>query len=101
MQAETWFTAQEALEYGFIDSITEKSTAKNTWNLSAFANPPKPLPDPEPEPVKNETEPAPEAGFYVRGKRQPAADCTDCLALLAQQTARTGCPDLTRHRAGF
>ena len=62
MQAETWFTAQEALEYGFIDSITEKSTAKNTWNLSAFANPPKPLPDPEPEPVKNETEPA-RAGF--------------------------------------
>lgn len=65
MQAETWFTAQEALEYGFIDSITEKSTAKNTWNLSAFANPPKPPPDPEPEPVKNETEPAPEAGFFM------------------------------------
>lgn len=64
MQAETWFTAQEALEYGFIDSITEKSTAKNTWNLSAFANPPKPEPDP-PEPVKNETEPAPEAGFFM------------------------------------
>ena len=65
MQAETWFTAQEALEYGFIDSITEKSTAKNTWNLSAFANPPKLPPDPEPEPVKNETEPAPEAGFFM------------------------------------
>lgn len=65
MQAETWFTAQEALEYGFIDSITEKSTAKNTWNLSAFANPPKPPLDPEPEPVKNETEPAPEAGFFM------------------------------------
>jgi len=64
MQAETWFTAQEALEYGFIDSITDKTTAKNTWNLSAFANPPKPEPD-QPEPVKNETEPAPEAGFFM------------------------------------
>lgn len=64
MQAETWFTAQEALEYGFIDSITEKSTAKNTWNLSAFANPPKLEQDP-PEPVKNATEPAPEAGFFM------------------------------------
>lgn len=64
MQAETWFTAQEALEYGFIDSITEKSTAKNTWNLSAFANAPKPEPDP-PEPVKNATEPATEAGFFM------------------------------------
>lgn len=65
MQAETWFTAQEALEYGFIDSITEKSTAKNTWNLSAFANPPKPPTEPEPAPVKNETEPAPDAGFFM------------------------------------
>jgi hypothetical protein len=46
-------------------AYTEKSTAKNTWNLSAFANPPKPPPDPEPEPVKNETEPAPEAGFFM------------------------------------
>ena len=64
MQAETWFTAKEALDYGFVDSITDKSTAKNTWNLSAFANPPKPEPDP-PEPVKNETEPAPEAGFFM------------------------------------
>lgn len=65
MQAETWFTAQEALEFGFVDRIVEKSTAKNTWNLSAFANPPKPPPDPEPEPIKNETEPAPEAGFFM------------------------------------
>ena len=65
MQAETWFTAQEALEYGLIDSITEKSTAKNTWNLSAFANPPKLPPDPPPEPKNESTEPAPEAGFFM------------------------------------
>lgn len=65
MQAETWFTAKEALDYGFIDHIVEKSTAKNTWNLSAFANPPKLPPDPPPEPKNESTEPAPEAGFFM------------------------------------
>ena len=64
MQAETWFTAQEALDYGFVDSITDKSTAKNTWNLSAFANPPKPEP-PTPDTPQNATEPATEAGFFM------------------------------------
>lgn len=64
MQAETWFTAQEALDYGFVDSITDKSTAKNTWNLSAFANPPKPEPPP-PDTPQNAAEPATEAGFFM------------------------------------
>lgn len=41
MKAETWFTAQEALDAGFIDEIT-KSAAKTkaSWNLSAYAKPP-------------------------------------------------------------
>jgi ATP-dependent protease ClpP protease subunit len=44
MDAETWFTANEALEFGFVDRIVEKSTAaKNTWNLSAFARAPQNL----------------------------------------------------------
>ena len=64
MQAETWFTAQEALEYGFIDRIAEKTTAKNTWNLSAFKNAPA-EPDPPPEPKNEATEPAPDAGFFM------------------------------------
>jgi ATP-dependent protease ClpP protease subunit len=64
MQAETWFTAQEALEYGFIDRIAEKSKAKNTWNLSAFKNVPV-EPDPPPEPKNETTEPAPDAGFFM------------------------------------
>lgn len=65
MDAETWFTAAEAKAEGFIDSIvTGDKKAKNTWNLSAFANAPKieAPPDPEPEPVP---EPAPEAGFFM------------------------------------
>jgi ATP-dependent protease ClpP protease subunit len=65
MDAETWFTANEALEYGFIDRIAEKSTTKNTWNLTAFKNAPVPEPEPPPEPKNETTEPAPEAGFFM------------------------------------
>lgn len=63
MDAETWFTAQEALDNGFIDSIasTDKPVS-NTWNLSAFANAPK-LPDPPPSEPQN-TKPA-DAGFFM------------------------------------
>lgn len=53
MDAETWFTAQEALDNGFIDSITTTDKkAKNTWNLAAFGNAPAALKEPEkaPEP---------------------------------------------------
>jgi ATP-dependent protease ClpP protease subunit len=69
MNAETWFTAQEALDNGFIDSIKPSPSAskpKNAWNLSAYANAPKT--EPEPEPPKDEPEqqePAQEAGFFM------------------------------------
>ncbi len=43
MQAETWFTAAEALEYGFVDRVTGKTKVKNTWNLAAFGNAPAAL----------------------------------------------------------
>jgi ATP-dependent Clp protease protease subunit len=46
MQAETWFTAQEALEYGFVDSIMQdESTDKTTnkaWDLTTYQNAPEP-----------------------------------------------------------
>lgn len=68
MQAETWFTAAEALENGFVDSITPAPTAgtKNTWNLASFANAPKALaaPPPEAKPVPEPEKPAP-AGFFM------------------------------------
>jgi ATP-dependent Clp protease protease subunit len=65
MQAETWFTAAEALEYGFVDRVTGKTKVKNTWNLAAFKNAPVPEPEPPPEPKNESTEPAPEAGFFM------------------------------------
>lgn len=81
MEVETWFTAAEALEHGFIDRITTAPAAKaaNAWNLSAYAKAPaalssatepaaaaptepvnqvtapaiEPVPAPEPAPVVN------------------------------------------------
>lgn len=43
MNAETWMTATEALENGFVDSIAETSAIKNVWNLSAYKKTPKAL----------------------------------------------------------
>lgn len=65
MQAETWFTAAEALEYGFVDRVTGKTKVKNTWNLAAFKNAPAPEPEPPPEPKNETTEPATQAGFFM------------------------------------
>lgn len=43
MAAETWMTAEEAVNNGFADTIAENPNGKtkNTWNLSAFTNAPK------------------------------------------------------------
>jgi ATP-dependent Clp protease protease subunit len=59
MDAETWMTAQEALDNKFVDQVCKTAKAKNTWNLSAFSKAP-PVPDEEDE----ETQPA-AAGFFM------------------------------------
>lgn len=44
MDAETWFSADEALANGFVDRIAEAAAKTgNGWNLSAYANAPKSL----------------------------------------------------------
>jgi ATP-dependent Clp protease protease subunit len=55
MDAETWFTAQEAQDAGFIDAIdpNTKGSKKAHWNLSAYANAPK-AEEPKDEPDLNE-----------------------------------------------
>lgn len=79
MDAETWFTAQEALEAKLADRIAEKAEpAKNTWNLSALANVPEALAAPAPLPP--EPEPQPEeisdsaAAAAVRARRLRLAE---------------------------
>lgn len=66
MNAETWFSADEAIANGFCDRLADTAKAKNTWNLAAFGNAPKELTE-EPEPPEQITEtnePAP-AGFFM------------------------------------
>lgn len=59
MNAETWFTADEAVKYGFANSIAEsdKAATSNTWNLGAYSNAPKALTEPP------EADPADEPTF--------------------------------------
>ena len=40
MADETWFTADEAVEYGFADKLAE-TEARAEWNLSAYAHAPR------------------------------------------------------------
>ncbi|WP_244135829.1 head maturation protease, ClpP-related [Burkholderia vietnamiensis] len=43
MSAETWFTAEEAVEMGLADRIAESAEkVQASWDLSAYANAPKP-----------------------------------------------------------
>ncbi|MEY5098879.1 MAG: hypothetical protein RJA36_1598 [Pseudomonadota bacterium] len=52
MDAETWFTAQEALDHKFIDAIDPASKKEQArWNLSAYANAPQ-LSQPEEPPLE-------------------------------------------------
>ena len=41
MNAETWFTAQEALAAGLVDGISKNKAARAHWDLSAYAHAPK------------------------------------------------------------
>lgn len=48
MAAETWFTAAEAVDYGFASSVAENSPkALADWNLSAYAKAPAPAEEPD------------------------------------------------------
>lgn len=57
MDAETWFTADEAITNGFCDRLaaTAEPKAKNSWNLDAYSKAPKALtpdaPAQEPKPT--------------------------------------------------
>lgn len=57
MNAETWMTAQEALDKGFVDSIFNGTKLENKWDLSAYKNAPQAAKDgleDEPSFIENE-----------------------------------------------
>jgi ATP-dependent protease ClpP protease subunit len=65
MDAETWFSADEAIANGFCDRLADSAKAKNTWNLSAFNKAPKELIEPDQsEQITEQNEPTP-AGFFM------------------------------------
>lgn len=70
MADETWFNAEEAVQYGFADSIAEAAPkAKAAWNLAAYAHAPK-----TEEPAPASTEPVFDHTDHLRRR----------LALVAQ-----------------
>lgn len=46
MDAETWFSAEEALANGFVDQVFTGNDVNNSWNLEAFSNTPQALKEP-------------------------------------------------------
>lgn len=57
MNAETWFTAQEAQANGFVDTVFDGSSASaqnKAWNLSAYHHAPKALTEPPQQPDQTE-----------------------------------------------
>lgn len=64
MDAETWFTAAEAIDLGLADSMAQTKAKAQAWNLAAYAKAPPPEPPPPPA-APAPQEPAPEAGFFM------------------------------------
>lgn len=56
MDAETWFSAQDAVDMGFADRVETGKQASNRWNLTAYRNAPQELLAPAPTPTN--TQPA-------------------------------------------
>ena len=77
MAAETWYTAQEAVDAGLADVIAEGAKAQAGWDLSAYAKAPPPATK-EPD-NEQQTEPASVLDASMRAQLSGRLD----LALLA------------------
>lgn len=62
MAAETWFTAAEAVEHGFVDKVIQPGTSNKittnarNWNLGVYQNAPTPKPTNDPFPQRDRLE---------------------------------------------
>jgi len=76
MDAETWFTAQEALDFGFVDEVSTTETVQNTaqqaknWQLNVYKNAPKTLSLPKTPPNPTQNTPKPTAKTVVFDKQR-------------------------------
>lgn len=86
MDAETWFTAQEALDFGFVDEISTAVNAKNTsqaaknWNMGVYKN--APVAFTPSKPPENTTEATPPLAKQVKNFDYEAAKRRLALALV-------------------
>ena len=64
MNAETWFSAQEAIDNGFVDGFAPTAKVGNLWNLSAYSKVPVALTAPPENEIEKKEKPAP-AGFFM------------------------------------
>ncbi len=87
MEAETWFTAQEALDMGLVDQIDEPVKAAACFDLSRFTNAPAGFghSEEQPENKQQETEkPEPEKEPEASTKEKPDVDAVAIAALCNQ-----------------
>lgn len=54
MDAETWYTADEAVAAGLVDRIATGAKVEASWDLSAYAKAPKPAPTAQIDPAATE-----------------------------------------------
>lgn len=84
MDATTWFTAQEAKEWGFVDEITAPLKAAAAFDLSRFTNVPTALSVPQPATtVRRVAEAA--ARFLLRGTCDATKEQWSRLAAMCEQ----------------
>lgn len=89
MDAETWFTAQEAVAAGFADSVAEakpKAQASAEWNLAAYANAPRAALQSAPPAPKNQMQPRFDIGDQVKivNPHDPAHDTAEIVSVSAE-----------------
>ena len=95
MKAETWFSAKEAKEKGFIDTILEGKAVKAEFDLSVFANVPDDLRDGRELTERDAEKALRDAGFsrhkakaLLAGRLQDAGS-TEAEAIVAAQKTLT------------
>ena len=93
--AETWMTAEEAKELGFVDEIAAGTAIKASFGqnriLNRYQHPPKELLDQQEQPPAPEPEPDPDPA----PEPQPEPDAAALAAELAAGCQQAGIADLT------
>jgi hypothetical protein len=93
MAAETWFTAEEAVAEGFAGKVAEDTEGvENAWDLSVFANAPKPKAAPKKNDalaitVECDSTQAVQALAKIEAAAKSALAAVDQVTLAAQKSA--------------